>query len=246
MFSKTDLLDQIEKGLYQSWLMAFDTNDTPYVSMKPEYLTTVLLGRQLSDWLKTDQSNERYLVRFEERTKDVATRAFAPLPLPYTPRNVHGRAKKDTGEEGAVDLVIYKQVSFFPETVAVFEIKNFDQPDGLLEKDIARNIEFMELADPKKANQIQYGVLTFFLHDKHSVTKEQASNFLSEKTAYFAQMIGQYSNPRISASLTLKTLTNAPTLTHAEAAIEDEEGRPLIESEENHHIAYGVVLLERI
>lgn len=246
MITKSNLLAQIKGGLYQAWLMAFLTNDTPYVSMKPEYLTTILLGRHLADWLKTGRQNESYFVRFEERTKDVATRAFTTLPMPYTPKNVHGRAKKESGEEGSVDLVIYRKGSFFPETVVVFEIKNFDQTDRRLELDIARNLEFMELTDRQKPNQISFAALTFFLHDKRSVTKEQANAFLEQQREHYTQLISHYSGTGVTPSLTLETLTNLPSLSHAEAIVEDEDGRQMIESEENHHIAYGVVLLERI
>lgn len=245
MFSTPDLLAEIERGLYASWHAAFLSNDTPYISMKPEYLTTMLLGLHLSEKLQEAFSSIRYVVRFEERTKDVATRAFPPLPLPYRPKNVHGRAKKDTGEEGAVDLVIYKQPSFFPETVAVFEIKNLDQSDALLVKDIERNMEFIELTESGKNNQIQYGVLTFFLHDKLSRVKEEADEFLREKTVYFSQMAAPFNRNGISSTLTLKTLANYPSLTRSEALEPDEDGRPEIETEENHHIAYGIVLLAR-
>lgn len=136
MFSTSDLLTEIECGLYASWYAAFLCNDTPYTSMKPEYLTTVVLGLHLANKLQEKFRSNRYLVRFEERTKDVATCAFSCLPPPYVEMNVYGRAKKDTGEEGSVDLVIYRQQSLVPETVAVFEIKNFDQSDELLVKDI--------------------------------------------------------------------------------------------------------------
>lgn len=246
MFTASELIPVIKDGLYASWLAAFSSNDTPYISMKPEYLTTVVLGLHLSKTLQERYSSVRYLVRFEERTKDVATRAFPPLPLPYRSKNVHGRAKKDTGEEGSVDLVIYKQSSFFPETVAVFEIKNFDQSDELLLKDIERNMEFLELVDSGKNNQIQFGVLTFFLHDKLSRIKEEADQFLREKTEYFSKMAAQFNKNGIRSKLTITTLANYPSLTKSEALNLDEDGRFMIESEENHHIAFGIVLLERI
>jgi hypothetical protein len=245
MFSTADLLTEIECGLYAAWHAAFLSNDTPYISMKPEYLTTVVLGLHLSKKLQEVFFSTRYLVRFEERTKDVATRAFPPLPLPYLEKNIHGRAKKDSGEEGSVDLVIYKQTSLFPETVAVFEIKNFDQSDGLLVKDIERNMEFIELTEPGKNNQIQYGVLTFFLHDKLSIVKEQADAFLREKTEYFSQMAAPFNRNGISSTLTLKTLANYPDLKKGEACELDDDCRLVIESEENYHIVYGIVLLER-
>jgi hypothetical protein len=59
MLEKTDLIHEIERGLYKSWLMAFQTNDTPYVSMKPEYLTTIMLGQSLSEWLSNDHAVRR-------------------------------------------------------------------------------------------------------------------------------------------------------------------------------------------
>jgi hypothetical protein len=245
MLTKTDLIDQIEKGLSKAWLLAFQTNDTPYVSMKPEYLTTVMLGQSISDWLSQDHSGAKCRVRFEERTKDVATRAFPCMPPPYKPRNVHGRAKKDGGEEGSVDLVIYREVSFFPETIAVFEIKNFDQADILLDKDLARNVEFMELSDPKKKNQIQFGVLTFFLLDKNSMVKEEAREFLRRKNEEYQNLIAPYTRTGIQASLKIDTLANFPRLSSAEALVPDENGQPAVETEECHHIAYGVVVLER-
>ena len=245
MFSEADLLSKIESGLYASWHAAFALNDTPFISMKPEYLTTIFLGIHLSDWLNKDHPSDRYLVRFEERTKDVATRAFPPLPLPYRPRNVHGRAKKDSGEEGSVDLVVYRQDSFFPETVAVFEVKNFDQSNDLLAKDVERNLEFMQLTDSLKSNQIHFGVLTFFLHDKSSVVKEQADQFLADRTAEFSAIATKYNIPGISSKLVLKTLVNYPSLFSKDALDPDEDGRPAIESQENHHIAFGVILLQR-
>jgi hypothetical protein len=245
MLDKTDLIREIERGLYKSWLMAFQTNDTPYVSMKPEYLTTIILGQSLSEWLSKVYTSTKYRVRFEERTKDVATRAFPCMPLPYKPRNVHGRAKKDSGEEGSVDLVIYREVSFFPETLAVFEIKNFDQADALLDKDLARNMEFMELSDPQKQNQIQFGVLTFFMLDKSSRVKEQASEFLRQKTSEYQKLIAPYTRNGIHASLKIETLTNYPKFSNADPLTSDENGQPAVETEETHHIAYGVVLLER-
>jgi hypothetical protein len=245
VFSSADLLVQIENGLHESWRAAFSTNDTPFVSMKPEYLTTVVLGLHLSSWLQKSHPTDKYIVRFEEKTKDVATRAFAPLPLPYRPKNVHGRAKKESGEEGSVDLVLYKNQSFFPETIAIFEIKNFDQPNVLLIKDIERNIEFMELTDPAKQNQIQFSVLTFFLHDKNSVIQEQAKKFLAEKTSEFSAIAARHNRNGISSSLTLKTLVNYPNLSNKDALELDTDGRPAIESEENHHIAFGIILLQR-
>lgn len=245
MFSEADLLSQIESGLYASWHAAFSLNDTPFISMKPEYLTTLILGLHLSDWLKKDHSSDRYLVRFEERTKDVATRAFPLLPLPYRPRNVHGRAKKESGEEGSVDLVVYRQVSSLPETIAVFEVKNFDQPNDLLVKDIERNLEFMKLVDQGKSNQVQFGVLTFFLHDRSSVVKEQADQFLANKTAEFTAIAAKYNSIEISSKLILKTLVNYPILSSKDALEPDEDGRPAVEAEENHHIAFGVILLQR-
>ena len=96
MYSKSELLEEIKKGLYSSWLLAFSTNDTPYVSMKPEYMTTIMLGKHISDSLASRFKSGEYMVRFEEQTKDVATRAFPVVPLPYAPKNVHGRAKKET------------------------------------------------------------------------------------------------------------------------------------------------------
>ena len=113
MLVKTGLIREIERGLHKSWLMAFQTNDTPYVSMKPEYLTTIMLGQSLSKWLSDDHSGAKCRVRFEERTQDVATRAFRCMPPPYKPRNVHGR-KKEGGEEGSVDhftLHIYASIA---------------------------------------------------------------------------------------------------------------------------------------
>ena len=245
MFSTSDLLTEIECGLYASWYAAFLCNDTPYTSMKPEYLTTVVLGLHLANKLQEKFRSNRYLVRFEERTKDVATCAFSCLPPPYVEMNVYGRAKKDTGEEGSVDLVIYRQQSLVPETVAVFEIKNFDQSDELLVKDIERNMEFIELTNSGKINQIQYGVLTFFLHDKLSRVKEAADEFLRHNTERFSKIAENFNRNSISATLTLKTLANYPCLTKSEAPEIDGDGQQFIESEENHHIAYGVILLER-
>lgn len=242
MFTKQDLLVALKDGLYQSWFLAFSTNDTPYVLMKPEYLTTIMLGKHLSE--KFGASN--YLIRFEEQTKDVATRAFPVMPLPYSPQNVYGRASKDAGEEGSVDLVIYRKAAYFPETVAVIEVKNFDQRDELLIRDLDRNIEFMELSDLKKQNQIQFGVLTFFLHDKKSRTKEEANAFLAQKKQHYQQLANNYCSTNICATLTLDTLANFPELSNVEAAIViGENGQLAIESEENHHIVYGVVCLER-
>jgi hypothetical protein len=245
VFTETDLLSQIEIGLYKSWLSAFSTNDTPFISMKPEYLTTVVLGLHVSEWLTKDYPSDRFIVRFEERTKDVATRAFPPLPLPCRPKNVHGRAKKEMGEEGSVDLVVYRQGSFFPETIAVFEVKNFDQPSELLEKDIERNLEFMGLTDPEKSNQIQFGILTFFLHDRDSLVKEQADQFIARKKTEFSAMANKYNGVGISSKLTLKTLANYPCFSSKDAQEPDEDGRFSIESEENHHVAFGVILLQR-
>ncbi|MBU2570857.1 MAG: hypothetical protein KJ725_12665 [Gammaproteobacteria bacterium] len=242
MFTKKELLDAVKDGLYQSWLLAFATNDTPYVSMKPEYLTTIMLGKFLSEKLGSGSC----IVRFEEQTKDVATRAFPVMPLPYTPKNVYGRASKEKGEEGSVDIVIYRQAAYFPETVAIIEVKNFDQRDELLVKDLDRNKEFMELTDPKKLNQINYGLLTFFLHDKKSVTKEEASSFIAEKTKHFQSEANNYCSAITCATLTLDTLANFPRLSNAEAASEvDENGQPVIELEENHHIVYGIICIER-
>jgi hypothetical protein len=246
MLDKADLIREIERGLYKSWLLAFQTNDTPYVSMKPEYMTTIMLGQSLSEWLSKDHSGARCRVRFEEQTKDVATRAFPCMPLPYKPKNVRGRAKKDSGEEGAVDLVIYRESSFFPETIAVFEVKNFDQSDALLDKDLVRNMEFMELSDPQKQNQIAFGVLTFFLLDKSSRVQEQASEFLRRKTSEYQPLIAPYTRSGILASLQIKTLANYSSLSSADALTPDENGQPTVETEENYHIAYGLVLLERI
>ena len=242
MFTKKELLDAVKDGLYQSWRLAFATNDTPYVSMKPEYLTTIMLGKCLSEKLSVG----KFIVRFEEPTKDVATRAFPLMPLPYIPKNVFGRASKETGEEGLVDIVIYRKTPSFPETVAVIEVKNFNQRDDLLARDLDRNREFMELTDLRKKNQINYGVLTFFLHDKKSRTKEEASSFVAEKARHFQALANNYRSAATSVTLILDTLVNFPRLSNAEAALgADENEQPAIDVEENHHIVYGIICIER-
>ena len=246
MYSKSELLEEIRKGLYSSWLLAFSTNDTPYVSMKPEYMTTIMLGKHISDNLVSKFTSGEYMVRFEEQTKDVATRAFPVMPLPYTPKNVHGRAKKATGEEGAVDMVIYQQSEWFPVTRIIIEIKNFDQRDELLVKDLDRNKEFMELIDSKKSNQIQITVLAFFLHDKNSRTKEEAQTYINSKKDHYQKMTNKYCTNEIFSTLELDTLANLPSLSDADASEKkDEYGQPLVETEENHHIVYGVICMER-
>lgn len=246
MYSKNELLDEIKRGLYSSWLLAFSTNDTPYVSMKPEYMTTIMLGRHLSDSLASKHTYGEYKVRFEEQTKDVATRAFPVMPLPCTPKNVHGRAKKETGEEGAVDIVIYQKLEWFPVTRAIIEVKNFDQRDELLIKDLDRNKEFMELVDNNKTNQIQIAALTFFLHDERSRTIEEADSYIKTKKDHYQTITSKYCTKELCATLRLDTLINKPSLSDAEACENsDQYGRPIVDTEENHHIVYGVISIER-
>ncbi|MDR3480945.1 MAG: hypothetical protein P4L91_09555 [Burkholderiaceae bacterium] len=258
MFSKAELLAQIKSGLYKSWLAAFATNDSPYVSMKPEYLTTVMLGTSLSEWLSNRKDGNKYLVRFEEHTTTVATHAFPAIPPPLEEKHVYGRATnlaikrgvlkegEAKAERGAVDFVIYKNNAITHETLAVFEIKNFDRSDELLCADIERNLEFMELSDLAKQNGIKFGVLTFFLHDKDSMTKEQAIDFINRARQRYADLVAPYGRERIECTLALDTLTNFPSLSNAQAIEEDDDGRQAIETEENHHIVYGVVVLERM
>lgn len=247
MIAANDLLKEVEAGLRKAWLASFAMNDSPYISMRPEYLTTVVLGIHLSEWLANKCPTEKYVVRLEEQTKDVAKQAFPALPLPYRSKNVHGRAKKESGEEGLVDAVIYRNSAMFPETVAVIEVKNFDQPNDLLEKDLIRNQEFMELTDPVKPNQIQFALLTFFLHDKKSRVAEDAENFIRAKVTAFSSLADKYSTPSIRASVTIKTLANYPSLTAETALLPVEDGGPpAIDLEENHHIVFGAVLMERI
>jgi len=245
MYSNKELVEEIKKGLYSSWLLAFSTNDTPYISMKPEYMTTIMLGKHISESLDSKFSSGEYMVRFEEQTKDVAQRAFPVMPLPYTPRNVHGRAKKSTGEEGAVDMVIYQQSGWFPVTRVIIEVKNFDQRDELLIKDLDRNKEFMELTDSRKTNQIHISVLTFFLHDKNSRTKEDAELFINNKKNYYQKIANKYCTNEICTTLEIDTLVNLPCLSVENVDELNEDGQPIVEIEENHHIVYGVISMER-
>ncbi len=245
MLIKNELLVEIKKGLYSSWYLAFSTNDTPYVSMKPEYLTTILLGKHLSEYFQSNYSSDNYMVRFEEQTKDVARRAFSAMPLPYSPKNVHGRATKPEGEEGFVDITLYQQKGFFPETRVIIEVKNFDKSDTLLISDLDRNEEFMLLTEPKKYNQISFGILTFYLHDKNSRTKEEADDYLNKKTSHYQQLTNKYCSSEICATLKMDSLVNYPNLSNIEAVELDEDGRQNIETEENHHIVFGIICMER-
>jgi hypothetical protein len=130
-------------------------------------------------------------------------------------------------------------------SVADFEFKNFDQSNGLLQRDIDRNLEFMELTDSIKSNQIQLGVLTFFLHDKNSIIKEDAVQFLTEKALEFSAMAAKYNRAGISLKLTLKALVNYLELSRNYAQPLNKVDSHSFESEENHHIAFGVILLQR-
>lgn len=245
MFAKDDFLKEIKSGLYSAWYFSFLTNDTPYVSMKPEYLTTVMLGQHLLDVLSKNFSNGTYLIRFEEQTKDVATRAFSVPPFPCKQHNVHGRAKKSSGEEGSVDLTIYRQTKFLPETIAIIEVKNFDQRDDLLIKDLDRNSEFIGLSQPSKQNNIIFTFLTFFLNDKESRTQEEADLYINQKKQHYQKITNGYCTRTIDATLTIDTLANYPLLTDSTANEPDENGQTQVELEEHHHIVYGVICMTR-
>lgn len=238
MFSKSDFLDELKAGLYSAWHLAFQTNDTPYINIKPEYLTTIMLGKHLSESLATKFSPNKYMVRFEEQTKVVATKAFPAIPLPITAEDIKDRP-------GNVDITIYQQGQIQAITKCIIEVKFFDKSDELLKKDLDRNKEFMEYKVIKKTNQIKFAALTFYLHDKNSKTKEDAISYIAGKKTHYQNITNNYCTNKINTSLIIDTLVNRPSLSKVDINMTDEYGQPLIETEENHHIIYGVILMEK-
>lgn len=235
-FNKSSLdavLRDSHLSLDSAWHLNHRIYDDPFASIRPEYLTTVVMAQKLLD----DASGSGLQVRLEVSTYQLLAQIFG--------MHRSGASFSQISRPGKIDLVLVHGPTQKP--IVLIENKNRIAGYSDIEDDVVRNKEFLLASDGKGVGCVVAAITTFYWLQKSGMTVEDHDRKSNRSFERIRTSIAKcVAGTSIQYSVSREELNGNAFATSAEAEeIDEETGQRAGDMNSSESLYGGVVALWR-
>lgn len=205
-----EIEEKIFDGLREACNDSFSFSGDAFAQIEPEYIVTTNVAKSIKSI--NDNNNmfgDPLIIVIEEDTKTFATECVPQLIWNnvFSPSLINSR--HNSNRDGKIDIALYEKTptqlgrSRVPK--CCIELKKFSPVKREVVKDVVRNVEYMNLVDPKTGNsQLEKTYFACLESDRGCIYKSFKQNGIKNIESKYSNMLSAISSSLASLGLSMR------------------------------------------